>query len=497
MRHIKKLVNIGFIVIIIAAVRLTGCKDKDLINTAGPVSDNWQLFVDDYWIADSSNVKMILHQPQKYPANPLIRGDVPWEEAPYCFGSVIFDEEENIFKIWYQSYNFSQPVAVRTPILYAVSKDGINWTRPNLGLFEFQGSKKNNIVLNNYGYHDLYSPSVIKDTAETDAQKRYKMIWWDFPLGEKGYQDDGMCVAFSADGIHWEKYSGNPVLYAKKNEHSISDVMSVMQDKNTGKYIAYTKGWKNIDTPDEFRQIVRTESSDFIHWSQPRVVLTHKHDSNDPQSYGMPVSWLGNLYLGLISIYKKPGDETIDIQLTVSQDNSHWTRVADQKTFIPLGKEGSWDDGMLFAAPLFNHGDKTYIYYGAWDGPHNTKTRNSAIGLATLPKNRFVSLSAKGRQTGIVTTPAVKNAQGRLFVNVNAEKGSLTAEILNNQGEPIAGYRKEDCIVLSSNHLSEALRWKEHTEIPQPNKGFKIRFYIKNAELFGFNTGENAVRAGE
>src|SRR5690606_31844381 len=135
----------------------------------------------------------------------------------------------------------------------------------NLGIIDYQGSTDNNIILQNYGFHDLYSPSVIKDNEDPDPSKRYKMIWWDFPLGGEGYQDDGMCVAFSPDGIHWTKYVGNPVLNAKKIEHSISDVMMVMHDKNTGKFVAYTKGW--AEPWPAFRQIVRTESSDFIHWS--------------------------------------------------------------------------------------------------------------------------------------------------------------------------------------------------------------------------------------
>ena len=65
--------------------------------------------------------------------NPLIRGDVSWEQNPYCFGSVIYDDEVSLFKIWYMSYNYGQPIGDRTPLLYATSTDGSQWTRPNLG----------------------------------------------------------------------------------------------------------------------------------------------------------------------------------------------------------------------------------------------------------------------------------------------------------------------------------------------------------------------------
>lgn len=490
---IKKLLKIGFIAIIIAfTINLTSCKDKVQTRSVADISDNWQLFVDDYWIANSSNTTMTLHQPEKHPDNPLIRGDVPWEQTPYCFGTVIYDEEVSLFKIWYQSYNYGLPVEERTPILYATSKDGIEWTRPNLGIIEFNGSNENNIVLQNYGYHDLYSPSVIKDATDPDTTRRYKMIWWDY-LGERDWHlDAGMCVAFSSDGIHWEKYFGNPVLRATRIEQSISDVMSVMHDKKTGKYVAYTKGWKDIDTPEEFRQIVRTESSDFIHWSVPEVVISHDHNLNDPQSYGMTPTQLGNNYFGLLHSYKKPGNETIDVQLAISHDNKNWTRVANQKTFIPLGEEGSWDDGMLFTTPPFNNGDKALIYYSAWDGPHNTKTRSSGIGLATIRQNGFVSLDAKN--VGNIITNFIKNADGPLLVNVNANAGSLRAELLDSKGNPIPGYSLDDCLPVQSDEISCWVQWKDHEKLPVISEPIQIRFELEKASLYGFYAGADVVR---
>lgn len=495
--HIKKLLKISFIVLTFT-ITLTSCKDKSnehdisFIKKTTLKSDaNWQLFVDDHWIADSTNITMTLHQPDKSPDNPLIRGEVPWEETPYCFGTAIYDEEEAIFKLWYQSYNYGQAVENRTPILYATSFDGVNWMRPNLGIIEFHGSKENNIILQNYGYHDLYSPSVIKDAADPDTTRRYKMIWWDFPLGEEGYQDDGMCVAFSPDGVHWTKYQNNPVLHVNKTEKSISDVMSVMQDKNTGKFVAYTKGW--AEPWPSHRQIVRTESSDFIHWSKPEVVITHKHDIRDPQSYGMTPTQLGNNYFGLLHSYKKPGNETIDVQLTISHDNKYWTRVANQKTFIPLGEEGSWDDGMIFTTPPFNHGDKTLIYYSAWDGPHNTKTRKSGIGLATLRKNGFVSLDADSND-GNLTTHLIKNAGGALFVNVNAKGGSLRAELLDVQGNPIPGYTINECVSVKSDEISHWIQWNDHEKLPAKLEPIQIRFELNNLSLYGFYAGSEVVR---
>ena len=83
-------------------------------------------------------------------------------------------------------------------LLYAVSKDGIHWAKPELGLIEFNGSKKNNIVLEyNHGM------AVMKDPHETDPQKRYKAI---HPEREHS------AVWFSADGIVWgNKHDVGPI----------------------------------------------------------------------------------------------------------------------------------------------------------------------------------------------------------------------------------------------------------------------------------------------
>lgn len=453
---------------------------------------NWKLFVDNYWVENSTNIVTKLHQPEKYSNNPIIKSDVPWEENPYCFGTVLYDEEDSIFKFWYQSFNYVGTIKERTPILYSTSTDGINWIRPKLEIIDYQGSLDNNIVLQNYGFHDLYSPSVIKDNEDPDLAKRYKMIWWDFPLGGQSYQDEGMCVAFSPDGIHWTKHPGNPVLHAKKMARSISDVMMVMHDKNTGKFVAYTKGW--AEPWPAFRQIVRTESTDFINWSEPEVVISHKHDMKDPQSYGMTVSQYGNTYIGLLHSYKQPGDETIDIQLAISHDNKKWERVANQQTFLPLGKAGSWDDGMLFCAPMFNHGDKTLIYYGGWDNSHNSKeTRHSAIGLATLRLNGFVSLNA-GQQLSTVTTRILQNANGPLLINADASNGTLRAELIDADGNTIPGYSAVDCIPINKDRIVQVIRWKKHRELPQAVNMFRIKFEMMNTELYGFYAGTEAIR---
>ncbi|MBN2293868.1 MAG: hypothetical protein JXM70_15680 [Pirellulales bacterium] len=419
-----------------------------------------RMFVDDQHIAESSNVKRTLQQPQKL-KKPLITGNGAWDSCPYMFGTVMYDRQEKIYKVWYMSYNYGQPLPVRTPFMYATSKDGRKWIRPNLGLFEYRGSKKNNIIMQNAGYHDSYTPSVVKDLKASDPGRRYKMIFWDF-CGHDAYGgDSGMMIAFSPDGIRWHRHQEKPVLAAAKKEQSISDVLDLMIDPANGKFVAYTKGWAHPHP--HHRQIVRTESIDFVNWSTPQVVLRHANTIKDTESYGMTVFAHEGMYFGLLRIYHSKTDKTIDIQLTSSRDGKKWNRVADQATFIPRGAEGAWDDGMIFTSRPVIRGDVMEFYYSGWDGDHASHSRRSGIGLATLPLDRFVAVEADGGKGLLRTTPQ-KIANSTLTINADARGGKIRVALLDKDGKRLPGFSLDDCDSIEGDSLRHRLSWRGNSD---------------------------------
>jgi hypothetical protein len=58
---------------------------------------------------------------------------------------------------------------------YAESTDGVTWVKPELGLVAFRGSKKNNLV-DVGGAWGFVNLKVVKDEADPDASRRYKMV---------------------------------------------------------------------------------------------------------------------------------------------------------------------------------------------------------------------------------------------------------------------------------------------------------------------------------
>ena len=94
-----------------------------------------------------------------------------------------------------------------TAVGYATSTDGVTWEKPRLGLHEFRGCRDNNIVVMGYG-------PVIKDAAEPDPARRYKMILrgprprTDGAVATAAGPGRGVRLNYSPDGIHWTEGPG-------------------------------------------------------------------------------------------------------------------------------------------------------------------------------------------------------------------------------------------------------------------------------------------------
>ena len=218
------------------------------------------LLIDNHDILNYAGLKRKIRPLTRNKNNPLIdSGDKPWERY-LAYNSVYKNPTTGLYQIWYQSYFGSETKdkSLRCVVCYAEYHDGINWEKPELDIFPFYDIKKTNIILlSNKGYSTHYGASVIVTPNETDINRRYKMAYWDFvPKGKE--ETHGLCIAFSPDGIHWEKYKNNPVMeggYGNKEQppfskgvgndenlitSAISDVIDVTYDSLRQKYVIYS-----------------------------------------------------------------------------------------------------------------------------------------------------------------------------------------------------------------------------------------------------------------
>ena len=108
------------------------------------VGSDRQLFVDDFWIDESSGVDRMLHSPVSQ--GVAIPGDKPWDKGNIWGMTIIKDDGR--YRAWYRCDTEAETALTRSGNAagYAESIDGIHWEKPNVGIFELNGSKDNNLV---------------------------------------------------------------------------------------------------------------------------------------------------------------------------------------------------------------------------------------------------------------------------------------------------------------------------------------------------------------
>ncbi|MES2307225.1 MAG: glycosyl hydrolase family 32, partial [Verrucomicrobiota bacterium] len=137
-------------------------------------------------------------------------------------------------------------------------------------------------------------------------------------------------------------------------------------------------------------------------------------------------------------------------------------------------------------------GDQLYFYYSGWSGKSPNANADwemyggGATGLATLRRDGFVSMDAKENE-GTLTTRPVKFKGKYPFVNVNAPKGVLCAEILDENDKVIAPFSMENSLPVTADKTRVKLAWKGAEDLGAlTGRNVKFRFKLKNGELYSF-----------
>ena len=200
-----------------------------------------------------------------------------------------------------------------------------------------------------------------------------------------------MAVSFSADGIHWEEPIVWPKYTARGDSHNF-----VFRDRRDGKYKVITRIWRN-----NLRLSALSESTDFINWSEPKEVL--RGWGWESQVYSMPVFPMGDMYLGLASMFHEgdrtaPDFDTVDCELTYATKLDVFDFVDPGASFIPRG-EGHYPDGefdccCIYSAVPVEIDGKLCFYYMGGNGQH-TNYRETSFGRAFLEKDKFAYMSQR------------------------------------------------------------------------------------------------------
>lgn len=488
------------------------------------------LFIDDCHVRNLFGLRRTYGSLEKLPEPVLedIRGRLA------CWASVL-QEPDGCFRMWYQStskesahematagvwgqgdefgffpdrYPDAIPETQTSVVSYAESGDGFHWKKPELCLFDWRGSKQNNIVLDgsrasaqfNGTLTNMDTISVIRDDADGDPHKRYKLIchWetvhvWDNHMSKLGRSSEFMqkvwaarakYLTSSADGIHWDM----PLVRIKECAGG-GDYAGVTRDERNRRY------WFNDRAPVhlsgfDYRAAGLCVSDDLYRWPETVEMafwpgayedygFRYEHHGMVPFNYGDQ---------DLCFLEYSVGGTPVAGVLGSHRDGQRWQRVNGDAPFLYLGSKGAFDDTIVAAtrnAP-FRVGDRLLFFYNGRHYDPDKACRTSHIGAATLRLDGFAALTVDRfavHRHGLpakLMTSLLEVRREDLQINIADHHATARVGLLREDMRPIPGYEAEACLPIAEDAVRAPVRWRERSSIAEL-KGQKVHVFLQMA----------------
>ncbi len=431
---------------------------------------------DDRIIEDRWQIERFVVTLRPYSGNPVLRKDKEWEGiGPLAGGSVLQDPQDGIFKLWYQvfdEYAYNHKIRFSYSVCYAESRDGLEWEKPSLGLFSYQGKKENNMI--KLGRNKTSGLDVEINPEPAAGKQRLVAIHND---------SGGVFVSYSQDGKSFDCSFVNPAVRYHSDTHN-----NFLYDEVGQRWLMYVRpkayagaGLKDVGR----RRVAVMESRDLQAWTVERTVLVPGEDDPD-YFYGMTVFRRGDLFFGALQLYETVGFH-IDCELVWSEDGYRWHRLPANcnRLLLKRGPEGSWDGGMVFVLdkPLVV-GNEMRFYFGGSDTPHDRFGKN-ALGLATTKLDRLIGARAKSDTLGRLLTRPLP-VSGDLWLNAQAT-GSIRVSVHTADDQPMSGWSAEDCTPFAGDELNAPVRWGGKRLRDLSGQTVRLRFHLRDAVLYSFD----------
>jgi hypothetical protein len=499
---------------------LAGGTTSEVTNIGG----RRELFVDTTLVGDiKGHARLQLNQPTPQEVTQV--NDRPWEGASCAYMKVFRDGD--LYRMYYRGsdviytekgYSSPHPEVA----CYAESTDGVHWVRPELGLFEFGGSKKNNIIWMGEGSHN-FAPFLDENPA-CPANEKFKALAGSFRKGLWAY--------VSADGKRFRKIQEKAVI-AKGAFDSLN---LAFWDSLAGVYREFHRDFR------KGRDIRTATSQNFVDWSESRFL-----DYTPQTSNGLRANWLQpvkdddpdnkqpgrvsqlytnqvipyyrapHIYLGFPTRYidrgwsysatqlpryeyrklrgakfRREGTAVTDGMFMTSRDATSF-RVWPESFIRPgLRSEQSWfygdayqNHGLVETASQFEDGGNDLSVYVS---EYSHQNRPGQFRRYTLRIDGFVSLTAPLEGGELVTTP-IRFQGNRLSLNTSTSAaGSVRVGIEDADGKPVPGYSIEEAHPLYGDSLDLKAAWKARgADVGVlAGKTVRLRFRIQDADVYSY-----------
>jgi hypothetical protein len=445
-----------------------------------------EIFVDNYLIEKLEGTRLMLKQPVD--KGVMFVYDKPWETYAPAYVTILKDGD--LYRAYYRAGKREGLRAYTNDewTCYAESKNGVDWVKPDLGLFEFHGSKANNIVLANEApIHHNFSPFIDKN-PQCHPDQKYKA------LGGTSRDGIGLIPYCSADAIHWKKMNNDGVI--KKGAFDSQNVS--FWSESEGKYICYFRTFTKLG---RVRTVSRTTSSDFINWTPP-VEMTYG-DTPFEHLYiqqTSPYFRAPHIYVAIgarllpdrkIATTEQLNDLKVDPTqhkglsepyLMTTRGDSLYDRTFMEAFIRPATGLNNWSARCNFPAlNVVQTGLEEMSLYVNQDYTQPT----SHLHRYAMRLDGFSSINAPYKGGEVLTKPFFFSGK-ELEINYStAAAGDIQIEIQDIDGKPINGFSISDCQLLIGNELARTVSWTGGSDLSKlVSRPIRLRIHMKDADLF-------------
>ena len=440
------------------------------------VGSRLELFVDEYLIDHLNGAELRLHKPR--PREVVITHDAPWEGSTSYY-HVVF-QDGSLYRMYYRGSEWDEEAddQLHYAACYAESRDGIHWTKPELGLHEFNGSKQNNIIFTGRGRQNFAPLKDANPGCSPDA--RYKAF-----AGVGG--DGGIWTFKSPDGIHWSPLSDGPVI----TQGAFDSGNLTFWDTSRNRYVDFHRGFRN-----DYRDVLTCTSTDFQNWTEP--VFLEYPDAPPEHLYTnaiVPYYRAPHIFIGFPKRFlpsRNPTGHfktgTSDVLLMSSRDGRTFRRWGEA-VIRPGFQKARWVNRNNYAAwgmvvtgsDIPDTPDELSIYSieGYYVGT------SCQLRRYTYRIDGFVSVQAP-LAGGEMLTKALLFDGDRLVINFSTSAaGSIRVEIQDEEGTPIEGYLLEDSTEIYGDDIERVVSWKNGASVSRlSGKPVRFRFVMKDVDLY-------------
>ena len=449
------------------------------------IGNRRELFVDHYLIDRLDGLSLKLHEPR--PAGTAIRFDRPWEGCASGYITVLKDD--GVYRMYYRGLPWDGPQVT----CYAQSADGIEWTKPDIGLFDVEGTRDNNVILTPEvagGATHNFSP-MLDRRPDIPESEQYKALGGEYM--------EGLTAFASADGVTWRKLSEDPVITEGAFD---SQNVSFWSDAE-GQYLCYLR--VNVEG---VRKIARTTSEDFRTWSEPVQMdsggepMEHLYTNGTTPYFRAP-----HIYVALpgrfwperralrdedaapLDVWEGSGgaNDCSDAVFMTTRGGNHYDRTFMESFVRPGPEKANWvsranypAQGVAPTGPM-----EMSIYVGRATGQ-----RSAWLERLTLRTDGFSSLHCGYGGGEMITRPFWFEGSELLVNYATSAAGDIRVELRDETDTPIEGFTLDDCDLIIGDDIDRAVTWNGNADVSRAaRQPIRLRFAMKDADLYSLRFG--------